>query len=216
MERATYASMVAESNIKTQNENRNTLHSVVVTSTDETETGEEVLERVRKAVDSKEGWISVERVRKAKDRKIIMGFRSKEDQNKIKDKLEKPGSRLTVEIMKNKDPLLILRDVLSSHSDENVLKALRNQNRKIFYGLDEGDDRLEIKYKKKARYPHTNHIIFAASPTIWRRATEAGLAHIDLQHIRVMDQSPLVQCSRCLCYGHSKRFCKESADLCSH
>lgn len=214
LERVTYAGVTA--NQVTPIERRGTLHSVVVASTDETESGEEVLERVRKVVDAKEGWIRVERVRKVKDRKVIMGFRTKEEQEKIKGRLEKPGNQLTVEAMKNKDPLLMLRDVFSSHTDEDVLKAFRNQNRKVFHGLDGAEDRLVIRYRRKARNPHTNHIIIATSPTIWRRSTEAGTVHIDLQHIRVLDQSPLVQCSRCLCYGHSKRFCKESVDLCSH
>lgn len=65
----TYASVVA---IKLPC--RSTLHSVVVTSKDETETGEEVLNKVRQTVDAKEGWIRVEKIRKAKDRKVIMGF----------------------------------------------------------------------------------------------------------------------------------------------
>lgn len=51
-----------------------TLHSVVVTSKDETETGEEVLNKVRETIDAKEGWVQVEKVRKATDRKVIMGF----------------------------------------------------------------------------------------------------------------------------------------------
>lgn len=216
LERATYASVAANQSTKLTSEKRNTLHSVVVTSTDETESSEEVLNRVRKAVDAKEGWINVEKVKKAKDRKVIMSLRTKEEQMKIKNKLEESGNQLTVEVVKNRDPLLMLRDVLSSHSDDEVLKALRNQNRNVFRGLNEGDDRVEIKYKRKARNPHTNHIIVATSPTIWRRATEAGIVHIDFQHIRVTDQSPLVQCTRCLGYGHSKRFCREPADLCSH
>lgn len=57
---------------------------MVVTSTDETETGEEVLVKVRKAVDAKEGWVKVERVRKAKGRKIIMGLETKRKETKSK------------------------------------------------------------------------------------------------------------------------------------
>lgn len=82
MEKSTYASVAANQNSRPSSEKRNTLHSVVVTSTDEMETGEEVLNRVRTAVDAKEGWITVERVRKAKDRKVIMGFRTKRSKPK--------------------------------------------------------------------------------------------------------------------------------------
>lgn len=215
-ETATYANVAANRYPKIHPAARETLHSVVVTSTDEMETGEEVLDRVRKAVDAKEGWITVQKVRKARDRKVIMGFKSVEDQKKVKEKLEKTGNHLIVEEVKNKDPLLVLRDVLLVNTDEDVLRALRNQNRSVFEGLDPGENRVEIKYRKRARNPHTGHVIISTSPKIWRRAVEAGALHIDLQQVRVADQSPLVQCSRCLEYGHGRRFCKETVDLCSH
>lgn len=211
-----YANVTANQNGGTPPKWRETLHSVVVTSTDETETGEEILDRVRKVVDAKEGWITVQKVRKAKDRKIIMGLKTRDDQTRIKEKIGQMGTNLVVEEVKNKDPLLILRDVLLVNTDEDVLKAFRNQNRGIFHDLDKGEDRLEIKYRKRARNPHTGHIIISASPKIWRRAVDAGALHIDLQRIRVADQSPLVQCTRCLAYGHGRRFCKETADICSH
>lgn len=216
MENATYAGVAAGNGTRQTAGSRGPLHSVVVTSTDETVSGEEVLEKIRKAADAKDGWITVEKVRKAKDRKVIMGFRTKEEQAKMKTRIEQSGNHLTVEAVKNKDPLLMLRDVLSIHTDEDVRKAFRNQNQCLFRGLDSEDDRLAIKFRKNARNPHTNHVVIATSPAIWKRATDSGTAHIDLQRVRVMDQSPLIQCSRCLGYGHNKRLCKETTDICSH
>lgn len=215
-ETVTYANVAANRRTKPHITSRETLHSVVVTSTDETDTGEEVLDRVRKVVDAKEGWITVQRIRKARDRKVIMGFKTVEEQTKIKERLAQTGSQLRVEEVKNKDPMFVLRDVLSVNTDEDVIRAIRNQNRSVFDGLDEGENRLEIKYRKRARNPLTGHVVVSTSPKIWRRAVEAGTLHIDLQRVRVADQSPLVQCSRCLEYGHGRRFCKETVDLCSH
>ncbi|GBP83806.1 hypothetical protein EVAR_56989_1 [Eumeta japonica] len=37
-----------------------------------------------------------------------------------------------------------------------------------------------------------------------------------LQRRPVWDQSPLAQCSHCLGYGHSRRFCKEASEKCAH
>lgn len=193
---------------------RPALHSVIISSERETETGEEVLERVREAVDAKEGWVKVERVRRAKDRKIIIGCSTKDDRDKVRERLK--ARHLVVEDVKNKDPLVILRDVLSANSDEDILKALRNQNRGVFDGLEKEENRVQIKYRKKARNPHTCHMVLAVAPVIWRRVTEMGALHVDLQRVRVMDQSPLVQCSRCLAYGHTRKYCTEEVDACSH
>lgn len=214
-EKTTYASTTANKQNNTSPERR-ALHSIIVTSEEETDSGEEVLSKVREAIDAKEGWVKVTRVRKAKDRKIIMSCDSKEERDKVKNRLKNAGKRLIVEEVQNKDPLIILKDVLISNSDEDVLKAMKNQNRAIFHGLDEAEVRMAVRYRRKARNPHTGHVIVSTSPKVWRRVIDAGALHIDLQYIRVADQSPLVQCSRCLGYGHSKRFCSEPADLCSH
>lgn len=215
LERMTYANVTA-GNFEKKTPERNALHSIIVTSEEETDSGEVVLDKIREAIDAKEGWVKITRVRKAKDRKIIMSCDTKEEREKVKDRLEKAGKHLIVEDVKNKDPLVILKDVLLVNSDEKVMTAMRNQNRAIFQGLDESVDRIAIKYRRKARNPHTGHIVVSVSPKIWRRLVDAGAIHIDLQYVRVADQSPLVQCSRCLGYGHSKRLCKESIDLCSH
>lgn len=211
----THASVTATHSGKA-NPSRSTLYSLVVTSKDESETGDEVLDKVRKAADAKEGWVKVERVRKAKDRKIIMGFQTTEERDKLKGKLARESQDLHVEEVKNKDPLLILRSVLSANSDEDILRAMRNQNRNVFHNLDKEEDRVVVKFRRKTRNPHTCHVVVGVSPTIWRRATELGCLHVDLQRVRVEDQTPLVQCTRCLGYGHGRRYCKEPADLCSH
>lgn len=214
-DKVTYAS-VAAGHTRRQAPEQSALHSVVITSKDETESGEEVLERVRRAVNAKEEGIRVDKVRKAKDRKIIIGCKTEEERNKIKERIQKAGKHLCVEDVKNKDPLLILKDVLNYNTDEDVLSALRKQNGNIFRNLDKMDDRLEIRYRKRTRNPHTSHIVIRVSPTLWNRILEAEALHIDMQRIRVADQSPLVQCSLCLGYGHTKRLCKEQIAKCSH
>lgn len=69
---------MSNSNIKSNRPSpemdRTTLHSVVVTSKNDMDTGEQVLERIREVVDAKEGWVKVETVRKAKDMCICVFF----------------------------------------------------------------------------------------------------------------------------------------------
>lgn len=72
------------------------LLSVAVTSKNEEKTADEVLEAITK-INANEGWIKVDRVRKAKNRKIIMGFGTAEDRKKAKDKLAQEGADLVRE-----------------------------------------------------------------------------------------------------------------------
>lgn len=210
----TYASVVG---VQTQRKpSPGALHSVVVTSRDETETGDEILERIRKVVDAKEGGVKIDRIRKARDRKVIVGCKTEDDRRRVKEKLIQVQEHLHTEDVKNKKPLVLLRDVLKINSAEDIKRALKNQNSNIFEGLKEEEKMVEIVYNKPARNPHTQHTVIRVAPKVWQRMTETGAVHIDLQRIRVNDQSPLVQCSMCLGYGHGRRFCTETVEKCSH
>lgn len=214
IEKRSYASVV--SNIRDPTSRPTALHSVVVTSKNEMETSEEVLERIRKVVNAKDGGITIDKVRKAKDRKVIVGCRTEMERNKVKDKLQTAEEFLKVEEVCNKNPLVILKDVMTYNTDEDVLGALRKQNPQLYKDLDEDHTKAEIAYKRRTRNPLTNHIVMRVPAMLWKRLTETGTVHIDLQRIRVEDQSPLVQCSMCLGYGHGRRFCTESQEKCSH
>lgn len=207
-----YASVAAEK----PTTRPNTLQSVVITSKNKADTGEELLNKIRNGIEARTGWIKVERVRKTKDKKVILGFGSTQERDKAKKKLEERVSGLVVEEVRNKDPLVVLKGVMSDLTDEDIVSALRNQNRDLFDGLGHGDDRLSVKYRKKNRNPHIAHVILSTSPALWNRITGTGIVSIDLQMVRAQDQSPLVQCTRCLGYGHSRKYCKEKADHCSH
>ena len=110
LEKTTYAS-VAASETKRVSPQLTALHSVVVSSRNEIDTGENVLEKINEVVDAKEGLVKVERFRKAKDQKVIIGCSTAAKREKVKERLRLANDRLTFEEVKNKDPLLILRDV---------------------------------------------------------------------------------------------------------
>lgn len=110
---------------------------------------------------------------------------------------------------------MILKDVFTYNSDEDILKALKIQNPNVFAQIKE-EEKMEIAFKRRTRNPHTQHIVMRVSPRIWQRLTRAETVKVDMQRVRVADQSPLVQCSVCLGYGHGRRFCKETVEKCSH
>ncbi|KAL0892594.1 hypothetical protein ABMA27_014323 [Loxostege sticticalis] len=213
----TYASIAATSTRNpTTVERKSALHSIVIESKDEAATGDDVMKQVREAVNAKDGWVTVERVRKVKDKKVILGCRTLEERERVKERLKGASDRLNVEDMRNHDPMVILRDVMTHHTDNDIKTALRNQNGVVFRGLDGKDDRLEVKFRRKARNPLMTHVVLRVSPTIYNRMLEKGSVHIDMQRVRVADQSPLVQCSMCLAYGHGRSFCKVEVPKCTH
>lgn len=192
------------------------MHSIKVTSTEEGKTSGEVIEAIRTAVNAKNTGICVEKLRKAKDQKVIVGCSSREELARVAGRIRDSGAKLQVESIANKDPLMILRDVLSYNTDADIVASLRSQNGHLLDDINAEDQRIVVKYRRRSRNPHACHVVLQTSPLVWQRITTQGKVHIDLQRIRVMDQSPLIQCSMCLGYGHGKRHCTETVEKCSH
>lgn len=71
-----------------------------------------------------------------------------------------------------------------------------------------------VRYRRKVRNPNENQVILEVSPKLWRRLTKTSRVYIDVQRIKVVDQTPLVQCTKCLAYGHGRKLCMEEAEIC--
>lgn len=192
------------------------MHSIIVSSSDGNDSSEEVISKVRAAVDAKTSGIRVDAMRKARDQKIVIGCQERCNLEKIKEKLKKVQPNLKVEEAKNKNPLIILKDVLSVHTDEDILAALINQNEHLIDDIPAEDREAEIRYRRKSRNQHLCHVVIRVSPKLWQKFTTVGKLHIDLQRVVVEDQTPLIQCSICLGYGHGRKLCKETQPRCSH
>ncbi|KAJ2942166.1 hypothetical protein O0L34_g11087 [Tuta absoluta] len=192
------------------------LHLVIISSSEAEDTSGGIINKIRTAVDAKQTGLKVDRVRKAKDQKVVLGCKTKEELKKVADRIKSIGKDLNVEEAKNKDPLIIIKDVFNYNSDEDILLFLKNQNKHLLEGIPAEDLRLVPKYRRRTRNEHQSHIVVQVSPRVWSSLTSIGRIHIDLQRVKVEDQSPLVQCSRCLGYGHGRKHCTETADICSH
>ncbi|CAF4958560.1 unnamed protein product [Pieris macdunnoughi] len=193
------------------------LHSVVVEPNNTTDTSEVTLQHIRKNLRAKEGGIQVERIKKAKDGKVVVGCKTEGEIKSVKQRLTQGEIPLKVKDVSNKNPLVKIKNVLSYISIEDIVESLKNQNKGITAHLqDEKDWHIAEKYRRKCRNPHENHVVLQVSPNMWRALTTAGKIHVDIQRVWVEDQSPLVQCTICLGFGHSRKFCKQESELCSH
>lgn len=199
----------------TTEEKRIPLHSLVVASKDPNNTSQEVFDEVRKTLRAKEEGIKINNIRKAKDQKVIIGCKTEEIKKKIKEKL-RGSDRFKIEEAVNKNPLVVFKNVLDDNSDADILEALKIQNQHIFENLTENQAQINFLFRKRTRNPQMKHVVARVAPLLWKRLTLEGHVYMDLQRVKVEDQSPLVQCSMCLGYGHSRSKCAEKTPICSN
>lgn len=104
------------------------LHSIAVASKNVNDTGDDVLGTIRTEVKGREDGICIDRIRKSKDRKVVISCRTEAERSRVRDKLKSVADQLDVQDVKNQNHLVVLRDVLRFNKDEDVTKALRTQN----------------------------------------------------------------------------------------
>lgn len=192
-----------------------TNHTLIISSTDPMHTGSNVMEKVRDALDFKNTGVQINRARTAKHQKVVLSCASKKDQKTAKQKVETTGGLTVKEAMSSK-PLACIQNVLASHTDAELIELIQAQNKRLLHGVDMKGETMRVRFRRKARNALECHPVLELSPTIWQRLTQAEKLYIGLQRVRIEDFSPLVQCSRCLGYGHTKAVCTDAHEMCSH
>lgn len=94
----------------------------MVTSKNVNDTGEDVLSKLRTTIKAKEDGICIDRVRKVKDRKVIVSCRNEEERRRVRNKIRTADEQLDVQDVKNQYPLVVLRNVLKYNKDEDVIQ----------------------------------------------------------------------------------------------
>lgn len=190
-------------------------HAIIVQSTDPTKTGDQVIRTLQDTLDCKRSGITVDRVRKAKDRKVVLYCVDSSGARRVEERIRTDKS-LKVQKASTTNPQVRVVNVLAYHTDTDIVEHLRAQNADVFKDLKEEENVLKVRYRKRARNALQCHPVLEVAPIVHRRLLEKGTVHIGLERRQVVDQSPLVQCPRCLGFGHTAVHCRDKAPTCSY
>ena len=192
-------------------------HTIIVSSKDQQQTAQQVLEQVQGGVNVRELGIGVQRLRKAKHQKVVVSCTSRKGAEVLGRRITEAYKDLVVEDAARRLPQVIIRDVMAADSDADIIASLKGQNPGIYEGLDPQEG-VKVRFRMRTRNPLQCHVVLEATPKLWRRLMSAKRLHIGWLRCRVEEKSPLVQCGKCLAYGHTKAICRADvpAALCSH
>ncbi|GBP54642.1 hypothetical protein EVAR_35904_1 [Eumeta japonica] len=144
------------------------------------------MDKVRTTVDARKTGVCVDRLRKTRDQKVIISCPTKKDIEKISGQL-KESKGLKIREAARKLPLVTSTGAAS-----------------------------KLKFRRRAKNDLECHPVLEVSPELWRRLVDAGYVYVGLQRRPVSDQSPLVQCTQCLGFGHTRKYCTGTAEKCAH
>ncbi|GBP79435.1 hypothetical protein EVAR_48898_1 [Eumeta japonica] len=140
-------------------------HTLIVSSKDKTHTGEHVLQIIREAIDTKKSGAKVERVRKARNQKVILKCSTKEDMEAIQNKM-RSRKEIKVEAAKAANPLLIMKGVMAYHKDADIIENVLAQNKHLVKDINLKEVTIRVRYRKRARNQLQCHPVLELSPSV--------------------------------------------------
>ncbi|CAH2093360.1 unnamed protein product [Euphydryas editha] len=123
---------------------------------------------------------------------------------------------LAVRKPSNQDPMVCVQGVLLCYCNEEIKEHIKAQNGYILYRVDRAGLQMKVRFRKRTRNSNECHPILEKSPEFWKRLTQAQKIYVGFGHCSVENQSALIQCIKCVGYGHTKALCKEKNDLFSY
>ncbi|KAL0803222.1 hypothetical protein ABMA28_017314 [Loxostege sticticalis] len=148
--------------------------------------------------------------------KIRVEFDSNEQREKTLKKInDKPDCPVHAELSKSLRPMIILKGVPADIPAEDLANILKGQNECIQDSITTDEDLL-FKFKRRNRNKALYNAVLLASPKVWQAITAAVKLNLDHQRVHAENYVPLLQCFRCLQFGHTKARCTQENSICSH
>ena len=181
-------------------------YSVLIESADPKHTGQDILNTVKEKVDVVQLGLGVNGVRRLRNQKVAISCDTEVDRNTLKQAITGIDSKLTVSIPPIRKPLLRLIGVAHDLDDKRIEEAIPKQNAKFFADIDTKDAEIKVLRRTKGRTRDVSNVIIETNPKIWNQLRDQRL-RLGYQVVPAVDQSPVLQCYKCMSFGHRAQEC---------
>ena len=213
-----FASIVAETKavpnakLKQIEENKDrSKHTLFITSRNN-EDIKEVQKQFTKIVNPTKEKIKIRSLRTTKSA-VIVETENEEDAKKI---LENRKLKLKVNCEKQRKrlPQLILYNVPTNLTNQQLLEAIFEQNFESTMSRGEFEQEFTFKFKTGPREMPTVHHVIEVSAAIRKAILAKQRLYIQFQSIAVKDFLTIPKCRKCHDYGHVMKHCSKEEDTC--
>lgn len=189
--------------------------ALIIASKKEGASSADTLSSWRSTVSFKDTNFAPAGVHFVSNHKLRVDFDSEAHLQATLQKIGESNPYITAEVSKKLKPMFIVKGVNSEISPDELKSIIINQNDFIKSSIKDHND-LTFKFKRPNRNNKLYNAVFMTTPHIWRDIFKSEKLNVDHQRLHFEEFIPLLQCFKCLSYGHTRKFCTNSDTLCSH
>ncbi|KAL0822124.1 hypothetical protein ABMA28_004258 [Loxostege sticticalis] len=193
-----------------------TRHALVVETTDSDSNSREGLAGLwRKTISFKTTYYAPARVVPIRSNRLRVEFDTKAQRDETLQRVNNT-SNLKATPLGKLSPMVMLKGISKDTPSTELATIITTQNPSVGeVALTDKD--ITLKFIRENR--KTSALYNAAlmvSPAVWRELTKLGRVNIDHQRVHVAEHVPVLQCRKCLQFGHLSSKCQSESIVCSH
>ncbi|CAK1579810.1 unnamed protein product [Parnassius mnemosyne] len=189
--------------------------ALLIESSDPRHTSEDVVSTIKDNIDVVQLGVGVNNVRRVRNQKVVITCNTEEDRSKLQSAIKNSAKKLTVSKSSTKNPLIKLLGISNDLNNKKLEEALVKQNVKLFKDIEKDDIKIKVLRRIKGRTAAVSNIVIEVSPWVWK-ALKDQKVHVGYQIVPAIDQSPIVQCYRCMGFGHRANECAADKSTCGY
>ena len=184
---------------------------VIGSSSKDVKTSKDVVDVFRKDVTFRDVGFAPTKVQHVSNGKVRVEFADVSQRDVTLKKLASVVS-LRAEPARRVWPLVIVKGVSRDVDPNDVIDVIGRQNPSV--GVT--DVNVRFRFLRRNRKDDLYNVVLEVRPDVRLRLLELGRVNVDHQRVSVSDFSSLVQCYRCLRFGHTQAKCSADVSTCSH
>lgn len=188
--------------------------ALIINSMETVNNPEETFKNLKQSITFQDTNFAPTNIKYLSNNKIKIEFDKVEHRDITMKKIENPESKVRYEIPKNLKPSIILKGISTDIPSEELTTIISKQNDCIKQLIQSPQD-LEFKFKKSNKNEKLYNAVFVTTPEIFKAVTQSRRINIDYYRIHASEYVPILQCYKCLKFGHTKNHCNHSKEICS-
>ncbi|CAH0720307.1 unnamed protein product, partial [Brenthis ino] len=173
--------------------------SLIITAKVPVKSKAELIDKWQRNSTFKNSGFAPEKVIPISNKRLMVQFENSRQRDDTINTIQS-STELNAEVPKRLKPMLILKGISKNRDKNELIDTIIKQNPE----LGNTDIEMKVKFTTNNKHPALYNAVLLVSPHVFNTCIEKGRINIEHQKINVSEHIPLLQCFKCLMFGHLK------------